>query len=269
MHQNVLLEKCDYVANVILNREERGNSITIDMIHQLVEMFDEIENDDKIRVVVITGKGKFFCTGMDLSSESQSQIGDSLIDGEIANIGVKFFETVLSCKKPVIAKVNGPALGGGFGLIFCCDIIISIKDAWFRFSEVNHGIVPAIISAYVTPRLGNYFTKQFMITGEKLNASDAFQKGFISSIAKDMNELNDILDKYTSMIHSNGPKAIAKVKEILTKMSSKDHKDNIQYVKEVFRETVHSDEANYGIECFKTRQKPDWEKFHAKLKSKL
>lgn len=107
-----------------------------------------------------------------------------------------------------------------------------------------------------------------MITGEKIKATDALNKGFISSIANDINELDNIIHNYTSMIHSNAPKAVSKVKEIVNKTSLKDHNDNIQFVKEVFIETVHSDEAKYGIECFKKREHPDWDKFY-NLRSKL
>lgn len=107
------------------------------------------------------------------------------------------------------------------------------------------------------------------MTGEKIKSKDAFNRGFISSLADDIYEMDKIIDHYTSMIHSNAPKAVSKVKEILNKTSLKDHNDNIKYVKQVFLETVHSDEAKYGIECFKKRKNPNWDEFYNKLKSKL
>eukprot|EP01117_Protostelium_nocturnum_P007802 TRINITY_DN2791_c0_g1_i2.p1 TRINITY_DN2791_c0_g1~~TRINITY_DN2791_c0_g1_i2.p1 ORF type:complete len:170 (+),score=63.54 TRINITY_DN2791_c0_g1_i2:78-587(+) len=150
------------LVKIILNRSNRGNSINGEMMNQLISLIDKYENDEKIRIILLTGNGKFFCTGMDLSNASQSQIkgksggGDSLL----------MFERIRSCKKPTIAVVNGPAIGGGVGLFFCCDFRIVVRDSWFQMPEVMRGIVPALISAVITPSLGHFATKQFMLTGK-------------------------------------------------------------------------------------------------------
>jgi len=126
-----------------------------------------------VRVIVVTGAGSYFCTGMDLGGGDQASMSQKLDEG------ISFYERLRNCKKPLVARINGPALGGGWlpafwlsiewwscvvsligfmctrrGLVFAADIRVATKDAWFCFSEVKRGLVPAVISAYIVPQIG-------------------------------------------------------------------------------------------------------------------
>lgn len=162
-------------------------------------------------------------------------------------------------------------MGGGWGLIFCCDIRICIDSAWFQFSEVKHGVVPALISAFITPELGPYWTKHWMLTGEKIEASYALERGILTHVSKSVIELDEMVQKYTKMLSCNGPQAMGTVKSLIRSYNS-DHDQHIRHVKKVFEATVHSEEAKYGMECFKKKILPNWhlkETDHPHLVSKL
>ncbi|CAG8785455.1 16465_t:CDS:1, partial [Racocetra persica] len=163
-----LVEVSNQVATITLNRPERGNALTSEMVTEFLNIFTKIEDDTSIRIIVITGAGKFFCTGLDL--QISSTIPEEL--SNIFEIGYRFYKTIKDCPKPVIAKINGPALGGGLGLVFTTDIRITLKDAYFSFPEVKRGVVPAIISRYVVPEIGLFKAKQYMLTGELHDIQD-------------------------------------------------------------------------------------------------
>lgn len=129
---------------------------------------------------------------------------------------------------------------------------------------MKHGVVPALISAFIVPELGPYWTKQWMLTGEKVDVMTAFQRDILTSVAKDIKDLDSTISMYASMIQENAPNAMKMVKKLIHRYN-KDHEENLQHVQKVFEETVHSEEAKYGMECFKQKKKPNWNQFHSKL----
>jgi len=321
--KDVLVEVKNNVATIILNRPSRANSLTPDMVLQVLGAIETFEKEPSVRVIVFTGSGKFFCSGMDMTPSNQQQMGDrlkdgtriflcftsSLIDavlsGSASAQAIRLFNTIYSahspynsvllvltktatdCPKPVIAKVNGPAMGGGWGLVFTADIILVDRSAYFQFSEVKRGIVPAIISAFITPQLGVAQTKQLMITGRKITAEEVryseiflfrglsnlkfglpkgYKLGFITALAKDAEELNKVTDEFVAALLENGPEAMRRTKELVKFVAEHRHDQNLEQVEKVFKVTIQSNEAMYGMSCFMQRQKPDWTAFYAEAK---
>jgi len=216
----------------------------------------------QVRVVVLTASGKFFCTGMDLGASNQRDMQDQLQSGK-ENEGLKLWQTLKQFPKPIIARINGPAMGGGWGLLFTTDIRIAVKDAWFSFSEVKRGVVPAIISAYVVPELGSFRSRQLFLTGEKITAKQALDYGFLSDVVLDEEGLNVATEKYVNILLESGPKAMAVIKELVHFVENHPHPENLNNVNIIFQKYVlSSEEARYGIMCFMNRQKPDWTQFH-------
>ncbi|CAG8821722.1 2927_t:CDS:1, partial [Cetraspora pellucida] len=196
---------------------KRGNSLTYEMVTEFLNLFTKIEDDPSIHIIVITGAGKYFCTGLDLQ-----------LSGEISDnfeIGYRFYKTIKDCYKPVIAKINGPALGGGLGLVFTTDIRITLKEAYFSFPEVKRGIVPAIISRYVVPEIGLFKAKQYMLTGEKISAEQGFSDKFITCVVEDHEELNNKVNQYTKLLLSNAPVAIKAIKELVNLIGSTENEE--------------------------------------------
>jgi len=149
------------VGTIIFNRPHKGNSLSTSMVSLALQTLDKFESDPAIRVIVITGSGKMFCTGMDLSATQQMDDSKNIKD-----VGL-VFERLKNCRKPLIAKINGPAIGGGCGLLFTADIRIASKNAFFWVSDVQRGLIPAVISVYMAREIGSAFSKTFIIIRTK------------------------------------------------------------------------------------------------------
>ena len=138
-------------AVITLNRPKVGNSLNSGMTKKLLEILKKAEEDKQVHCITITGSGKYFCSGMDLRGALGEEKG--------GKGGADFlFSTIYDSKKPTIARINGPALGGGVGLVFACDIRIISEDSYIQFPEVYRGILPALISgnflkSYCNPHL--------------------------------------------------------------------------------------------------------------------
>jgi len=251
-------------GTITLYRPTRGNAISSSMGNELVQAVKLMENDPKVRVVVLTGSGKYFCTGMDLGQSNQQQVATSLEHGSGASSSLMLFESLRNCKKPVIARINGPALGGGFGLVFTSDVRIVAKSAWFWFAEVKRGIVPALISAYIVPQIGPFQAKHYMMTGGKISAEKALELGFVNCVVDD-DKLDQVTNEYVEELVGSAPAAMAVVKSTVDFVAHHTHEQNLEHVQKVFNDTVHSPEAMYGMGCFVQKKKPDWSEFAAKL----
>ncbi|RCI05221.1 hypothetical protein CU098_012584 [Rhizopus stolonifer] len=257
--KQVLLSIENHVATLTLNRPQKGNALTGEMNALLLEYLQQIEKDKQIRVVVLTGAGKFFCTGMDLSQANASQ-------GNIKRSfdqGIQVFEYFYRFPKPIIARINGPCLGGGMGLVFTSDIRVAHQDAYFALTEVKRGIIPAIISQYIVPELGPQKAREYMLTGRKVSMKEALP--YLSTIATDMNQLDQQVSMYTGMLLSSAPNAMTNIKQLVdTIQKGADLKrpgrvrDSVQ---EAYINMMQSEEAAYGIKAFVSKKKADWSAF--------
>jgi len=276
MGQEVGLSIQNNVAVVTLLREKRGNSLTNNMILELLRTFEQIETDNSVRVVILTGNGKYFCTGMDLSAGLQAQEENKNSNSESGNQSprspvkqpfIELLERIRNLPKPVVCRINGPAMGGGLGLIFATDVRLSVPSMHVSFPEVKRGIIPAMISAYIVPELGIFRSRQLMLTGQRVSAQEFFQMGVLSGIAENdsMEALDRLVDVYVKELLSSGPNAMAKVKNLIRYVSTHSHSDNLSFVEQEFNQVVQSEEASYGMGCFLRRETPDWSTLNAKM----
>jgi methylglutaconyl-CoA hydratase len=150
----LLLEVDGNVATIRLNRPKVGNSLSPDLLVEMKRFLLELKENCNIRVIVLTAVGKFFCTGMDLSSSNQKKMGavdavcfhcfryNYFLDlSHVKKTSIEMYELLFNYPKPIISRINGPALAGGWGLLFCTDIRIAASSAWFCFAEVRRGLV--------------------------------------------------------------------------------------------------------------------------------
>lgn len=253
------------VGWILLNRAQRGNSITPEMGEEIQKAINLCVSDQNVRAVVIKGKGKYFCTGMDLGGSNQQNLEEDIKSGVAAKRSLSLFECIKNCPKPTIAAVNGPIYGGGCGILFSCDIRISIKDSFLCFSEVKRGIVPALISAIIVPQLGEYLSGVYMMTGMKLPIEKLYQLGHVSELVESTGELDEMIRKYVEEIKTCAPGAVANTKANVKFCAGNTNSANKEHVQSVFMKTVHSEEALYGISCFMQRKKPDWTSVQSNL----
>lgn len=268
MSQEVLLSINNHVATLTLNRPNKGNALTSTMNELLLSYLDQLEKDIEVRVIVLTGAGKYFCTGMDLSmaASGKDDVNTSFTKG------LQVFETLFRFPKPVIARINGPCLGGGVGLVFTTDIRVAHQDVYFALTEVKRGIIPAIISQYIVPELGSQKTREYMLTGRRVKIQEA--TAFISTVASTDKELDEQVQSYSDMLLESAPGAMSDIKRLVETISSGAESQRgarIQEdVKKAYLNMMQSEEAAYGIMSFMTKKKPDWSTFtRDNVKSKL
>jgi methylglutaconyl-CoA hydratase len=196
------------VLRVTLARPERRNAFDAELIAELTEAFADVGD---ARAVVLAGDGPSFCAGADVEWQ-RSAIDLSLEENvEDALRLYRMCETIDHCPAPVIARVQGYALGGGSGLTACADVAIAAPDAVFGFSEVKLGIVPAVISPFVLPRIGAH-ARRYFLTGERFNAETALRIGLIEEVAAD---LDAAVDRVVADFLSGGPEAVRAAKRLI------------------------------------------------------
>jgi methylglutaconyl-CoA hydratase len=245
------------IATVSLNRPEVHNAMNESLMKELTNCFTDISNDNTIRVVILTGKGKSFCAGADLNwmkSMVNYTKEENIKDSRLL---LDLYETINICPKLVIGKINGHAFGGGIGLIAVCDITISIPGLKFAFSEANLGIIPSVISTYVSPRVSAADMRRLFITAERFDSTIANKIGLIDYIVNP-EELNTKVDFYIEQSRSSGPLAIGEIKNLiknLRKMSIEKYKE---FTIEKISELRVSQEGQEGINAFLEKRKPNW-----------
>ncbi|MCZ7667339.1 MAG: enoyl-CoA hydratase-related protein [Chloroflexi bacterium] len=182
MDRVIELKKTGAVLEVALNRPLSHNALTPEMVTGLTAVFQDVNDRDDIRVVVLTGNGRSFCAGADLSFMQAA--GDSGFEENVAD-GRVIFDLMLaldSCQKPVVGRVNGAAMGGGVGLVACCDIVVAVDRAHFAFSEARLGILPAVISPFVLAKIGAGNGRELFLTGERFSAERAREIGLVQHV---------------------------------------------------------------------------------------
>lgn len=256
-YDTIEITKNENIATISLNRPDFHNALNEQLMIELTKCFNEFSNDENIRIIVLTGKGKSFCAGADLNW-MKSMVKYSMKKNiEDSALLLDLFESIYSCPKPVIGRVNGHAFGGGLGLFAVCDIVIAVPDCKFAFSEVKLGIIPSVISTYVARKISLSNMRRLFLTGERFDSNYAKEIGLVDFVVPE-NELNKQVDKYAKILLSSGPKAITEVKKLVgtyEKMKITDYK---KHTVEKISELRVSDEGQEGINSFLEKRKTNW-----------
>jgi len=176
--RNLIYAHENAVATITINRPEQRNALSAETVEELLEAFRQARDDSDARVIVLTGAGKMFCAGADLE-EFRSRAADPQEDSERGRL-VDLLMEMTQLGKPTIARVNGHALGGGFGLVLACDLGIAAGDAQLGMPEVNVGVFPMIIMAIVFRNLSRKAGMELMLTGKRISAEEAARIGAIN-----------------------------------------------------------------------------------------
>jgi methylglutaconyl-CoA hydratase len=196
------------VLRITLSRPERRNAFDAQLIADLMEAFNDIGD---ARVVVLAGEGESFCAGADI--EWQRSAIDLSYEENVED-ALKLYrmcEAIDVCRAPVVARIQGYALGGGSGLAACSDIAVAATDATFGFSEVKLGIIPAVISPFVLPKIGQH-ARRYFLTGERFDAETALRIGLVHEVADD---LDATVGRIVDELLGSGPKAVREAKDLI------------------------------------------------------
>src|SRR3954454_2713648 len=239
-------------ATITLDSPHNRNALSAQLRRELSSALAAAAADDAVRVIVLTHTGPVFCAGMDLKEARGAGAGDQGV-----NEFPKILEQLWTSPKPVVARLAGPARAGGIGMVAACDIAVAVREATFAFSEVRIGVIPAVISTTVLPRLLPRAAHELMLTGETFDADRAAAIGLIN-VAVDADDLDAEVTRYRDALARGGPKALAGTKALLRRNRAEDLQDDLRAMTSLSAEFFASDEAQEGMTAFAEKRAPSW-----------
>jgi methylglutaconyl-CoA hydratase len=259
-YQTIEFELKQDVGIVWLNRPEIHNAFNEVMIAELLDIFGRINEMSEVRIVMLRGRGKSFCAGADLNW-MRGVAGYSYEQNYKESLNLsKCFYAIYTCAKPTIAVVHGAAIGGANGLLAACDFAYADDNTVFSLSEVKIGIVPACISPYVTKRVGEYGSKELMLTGKRINGPEAEKFRLVNkSLSAEMLEVH--LESVVKLLRTSGPKAMSHCKNLLFEITNKLSLDEaVDFTAKMIADIRASEEGQEGMAAFLNKRKPGWVK---------
>ncbi len=253
--QTLRVETEGAIARVVLDRPDVRNAFNEVVIAELREVFSGFEPG--VRVVILTGAGTVFCAGADVQWMKKSAAYTEAENARDAANMAMMYRAIDECPLPVIGRVNGAALGGGSGLVACCDIVVAVEGAQFGFTEVRLGIVPANISTFVLPKIGASAARRYFLTGERFGAREALAMGLVHEVVPP-----DLLDarvnELAQHLLSSGPRAVSAAKALIREGLARPRDQAIEYTIRTIAGIRVTPEAQEGLAAFLEKRKPRW-----------
>jgi methylglutaconyl-CoA hydratase len=245
------------VATVTLDRPEVRNALNGDLIAAIHDCFVTLAADDAVRVVVLTGAGTVFSAGADIEWMHAAAAFTAAENEQDARKMAAMFAAIDRCPKPVVARVNGAAFGGGGGLVACCDVAIAVEGARFAFSEVRLGIAPATIGPFVLRKIGPSQARALFLTAERFDAAHAKAIGLVHAVVP-ADELDAAVARQTEMLLHGGPHALAAAKELVQELPGMAEGEQRAYTASLIADLRTSPEGQEGLRAFLDRRPPTW-----------
>ena len=246
------------VATITMNRPDVHNAFNDEMISELIKCFIELENNKNVRLVVLTGTGKSFCAGADLNWMKRMKdysFEENLKDSQHL---AELFTIINNFKKTTIARVNGAALGGGAGLIACCDYVIAIDTTLIGFTEVRLGLLPAVISPFVIAKIGESHARATFISGVRFDTLRAMRMGLIHQISS-FDKLDEDLEVIIKEYLLAAPEASVLAKELIAKVVRKPSIEEARnFTCEMIAKVRSGKEGQEGMNALLEKRKASW-----------
>ncbi|MEO0156393.1 MAG: enoyl-CoA hydratase-related protein [candidate division WOR-3 bacterium] len=255
-YKNIIVEVADKIAILKVNRPEVLNAVNTETILEIESAMKEFNDNKDVRVIIITGEGKSFVSGSDISRLAQM---DSLAAREYSQIGQRVLSLIENMEKPVIAAVNGYALGSGCEIAMACDIRIASEKAKFGQPEVKLGLIPGHAGTQRLARLvGIGKAKELIFTGDLIDAQEAYNIGLVNKVVSADNLLEEAKNIAKKIIENAGPNAVKIVKTVLNRGIDSNLQTANSYETEAFSILFSTEEAKEGMKAFLEKRKPNW-----------
>lgn len=257
-YQFLQLEQQQQVATVWINRAELHNAFNTTVIEELYDCFQQMNERDDIRVVILAGRGKSFSAGADLNWMKQAGQASQADNEADALKLAKMLQSLATLKQPTIARVQGIAFGGGMGLASACDICVASTDAKFATSEVRLGLAPSTISPYVIRAIGARQASRYFLTAERITAEQALQIGLAHEVTTP--ELLDAkVDEIVQALLLGGPEAQAASKQLIQMVNQQSvDKSLLLKTAQHIAHVRQGEEAKNGLNAFLNKHSPAW-----------
>jgi methylglutaconyl-CoA hydratase len=247
-------------ARITLARPEVRNAFDAGLIGELRETFDQLatEPPEALRGVVLAGDGPVFCAGADVEW-MRASIGLSVHDNERDAAAMQtMFSAIDACPVPVIARVHGAALGGAMGICAAADIVVATGDTSFGFTETKLGIIPAVISTFVLPRIGDSHARALFVTGQRFDAERARAIALVHEVVGDLAALDARVDELLGELRSAGPNAVRAAKALVRELRTLAPDEAKRHAVRHIAQLRTSPEGQEGLTAFVEKRPPRW-----------
>lgn len=256
-YQTIQLTRDGGIATITLNRPEKRNAISFQLVAELLSALDEFEQSQDAQIVILTGTGKAFCAGLDLEElklllgkTPQQNLDDSARMAQL-------FRRLYDFPKPTIAAVNGAAVAGGTGIATMCDFTLAIPDAKFGYTEVRIGFVPAIVSSFLVWQVGHKIARDLLMSGRMFNAGEAHRYGLVNEIVEP-ERLLDRARQLAGELMQNSPSSMRATKKLINDFLTPHLNAQIAQAIEDNARVRTTDDFREGVSSFLEKRKPRW-----------
>ncbi len=248
----------DRIGFITLNRPEKRNALSFELVEELKINFARAEGDDGVKVIVLRANGETFCAGADLSYLQKLQNFSREENLEDSRLLKDLFYKIYTLNKVVIAQVQGHALAGGCGLATVCDFVYAVPEAKFGYTEVKIGFIPAIVMVFLIRKIGEQKSKHLLLSGELVSAESAVQFGLANKIVNKEKLETAVIDFALRLIKNNSGQSMGLTKRMIGEVQSMKLEDALQYAAEKNVEARASDDCKKGIQAFLNKEDLIW-----------
>jgi len=260
MESCVLTEFVAGVGQIIINRPDKRNALTRQLIEQLDRAVEQMRSRPELRVLVLGASGGVFCAGMDLGemqARAASEDGQQewLLDSQIYS---HLLQKIYSISVPTIAKLQGPVLAGGVGMVLACDMIVASTNSFFSLPEPMRGITAAIVTPLLVHRLGPGVANHLLLSGERMSAERAWQLGLCYDVVS-ADQLDERVEQLVASVLTGSPASLAITKQHLNQSISASVEAQLLDSIQVSAQARQSSDAREGLAAFLEKRKPSWQ----------
>ncbi len=246
------------IGYITLNRPDKRNALSYDVVTELKEAFRQAENDDDVKVIVLRANGKAFCAGADLAYIQQLQKNtyeENLAD---SNHLRELFEHIYTMSKVVIAQIQGHAIAGGCGLATVCDFGFTVPEAKFGYTEVRIGFIPAIVKVFLLRKIREMKAKELLLTGELIDAEQAKNYDLITKVVP-ADQLASTVNEFAQMlITKNSGQSMALTKQMIADVQSMNVQDGLDHAAKMNAKARATEDCQKGIASFLNKTPIEW-----------
>lgn len=246
------------VAYITMNRPEKRNALSPELIQSLSEAFKTAENDGSVKVIVLKANGEAFSAGADLAylmKVQQYSYEENVTDTKHLK---KLYENIYSCTKTVIAQVEGHAIAGGCGLASVCDFVFAVPEAKFGYTEVKIGFIPALVSCFLIHKLGETRTKELLLSGELINAETAMNYGLINYLAERSEIAMKVRSYAEKLCNTTSAESVRRTKQLLRNVHNLTLEQALEVAMHANAEARATDDCKRGISAFLNKEPIVW-----------
>ncbi len=248
----------DRVGYITLNRPEKRNALSHELVNELTAAIDQAENDSSVKVIILKANGDTFCAGADLAYLQLLQnfsFEENLEDSrQLKNLFLKIYQL----KKVVIAQVQGHALAGGCGLATVCDFTFAVPEAKFGYTEVKIGFIPALVSVFLIRKIGEHKAKQLLLTGEVIKAPEALSRGLIHQVVNAEDLEQTVFEFASDLIRNNSGQSMQLTKQLIAQVQSMSLEEGLEQAASMNAHARATEDCKTGIAAFLNKQELKW-----------